>query len=170
MDRGRHGAASGHHRYRKRHAGGLLDIFASNCSAYFSKLAVVPYKRAKRARYGTHNHRKSFCEGWSSGPSSNNTLWLWVPAFAGTTVEYVAAHAPTGRHARETLLNSLSITDQNSRMIASVVIVPTSQFDQNTPRLPPDPIIERRNASSARLPSTSASVNGAKGMPIFLKT
>src|SRR5207253_2815111 len=35
---------------------------------------------------------------------------------------------------------------------------------------PPEPIIDSRNASSARLPSTSASVNGASGMPIFLKT
>src|SRR5215510_12434563 len=30
------------------------------------KLTVVPDKRAQRARSGTHNHRKSFCDGWSS--------------------------------------------------------------------------------------------------------
>jgi len=32
-----------------------------------------------------------------------------------------------------------------------------------------EPIMASRKASSARLPSTSASVNGASGMPIFLK-
>ena len=47
---------------------------------------------------------------------------------------------------------------------------PTSAFDQNTRKSPPDPIIDSRNASSARLPSTSASVNGASGIPIFLNT
>ena len=62
------------------------------------------------------------------------------------------------------------ISGQNSRISASVVIEPTSQFDQNTRRSPSAPIIDRRNASSARLPSTSASVNGASGMPIFLNT
>ena len=51
-----------------------------------------------------------------------------------------------------------------------MVIEPTSPFDQNTFMSPPAPIIDRRNASSARLPSTSASVNGAKGMLIYLKT
>ena len=51
--------------------------------------------------------------------------------------------------------------------MASVVIEPTSQFDQNTRMSPPEPIIDRRKASSALLPSTSASVNGARGMPIF---
>ena len=55
-------------------------------------------------------------------------------------------------------------------MNASVVIEPTSPFDQNTRMSPPAPIIDRRNASSVRLPSTSASVNGASGMPIFLNT
>jgi len=65
---------------------------------------------------------------------------------------------------------ALSITGQNRRTIASVVIEPTRPFDQNTFMSPPAPIIDWRNASSARLPSTSASVNGASGMPIFLKT
>ena len=53
---------------------------------------------------------------------------------------------------------------------ASVVIVPTRPLDQKTRRSPAAPIIERRNASSARLPSTSASVSGASGTPIFLNT
>jgi hypothetical protein len=35
---------------------------------------------------------------------------------------------------------------------------------------PPEPIIDSRNASSARLPSTNASLNGARGILIFLKT
>src|SRR5207253_2931089 len=48
---------------------------------------------------------------------------------------------------------------------ASVVIVPTRLFDQKTRMSPPAPIIESRNASSARLPSTSARVRGASGMP-----
>ena len=72
-----------------------------------------------------------------------------------------------GRHSRATLPNALSITGQNSSTIASVVIEPTRPFDQNTFMVPPEPIIDSRNASSARLPSTSASVNGASGMPIF---
>lgn len=50
------------------------------------------------------------------------------------------------------------------------MIEPTRPFDQNTFKVPAEPIIDRRKASSARLPSTSASVNGAKGIPIFLKT
>ena len=62
------------------------------------------------------------------------------------------------------------MTGQNSSTMASVVIEPTSEFDQNTRRSPPEPIIDSRNASSARLPSTSASVNGASGIPIFLNT
>ena len=79
-------------------------------------------------------------------------------------------HAFAGRIIRPMLPNALSITGQNSSTIASVVIVPTSPLDQNTFMSPPAPIIDSRNASSARLPSTSASVNGASGMPIFLKT
>src|SRR4051794_14976613 len=67
-------------------------------------------------------------------------------------------------------VRSPSMMGQNSSTIASVVIEPTRPFDQNTLRSPPEPIIDRRKASSARLPSTSASVNGASGMPIFLKT
>jgi hypothetical protein len=43
-------------------------------------------------------------------------------------------------------------------MIASVVIEPTRPFDQNTFMSPPEPIIDNRNASSARLPSTSEDV------------
>ena len=64
---------------------------------------------------------------------------------------------------------ALSIIGQNSSAIASVVIEPTSQFDQNTVMSPPEPIIDRRKASSALLPSTRASVKGARGMEIFLK-
>ena len=79
-------------------------------------------------------------------------------------------YAFAGRSMRVTLPNTRSITGQNSSTIASVVIEPTRPFDQNTLRSPPAPIIDRRNASSARLPSTSASVNGANGMPIFLNT
>jgi hypothetical protein len=81
-----------------------------------------------------------------------------------------ANYALAGRNIRVTLPNALSMTGQNSSTIASVVIEPTRPFDQNTFMSPPEPIIDRRNASSARLPSTSASVNGASGMPIFLKT
>ena len=64
-----------------------------------------------------------------------------------------------GRQSRIIWLKALSITGQNSRMIASVVIEPTRAFDQNTLTLPPEPIIDRLKASSARLPSTSANVN-----------
>src|SRR6266481_1248957 len=63
---------------------------------------------------------------------------------------------------------ALESSGQNNNASARVVIEPTNPFDQNTPRLPPEPIIERRNESSARLPSTSASVRGASGIPIFL--
>ena len=61
----------------------------------------------------------------------------------------------------------MSITGQNSSRNANVVIEPTRPFDQNTRMSPPEPIIDRRKESSARLPRTSASVNGASGMPIF---
>src|SRR5689334_4390708 len=45
-------------------------------------------------RSGTHNHRIVSCEGWSSSAFHNDSLWLWVPAFAGTTAEHAApAHA-----------------------------------------------------------------------------
>src|SRR5258705_12207411 len=81
-----------------------------------------------------------------------------------------APEAFAGRHSRPTLPNALSISGQNSSTMASVVIEPTRPFDQNTFMSPPEPIIDNRNASSARLPSTSASVHGASGMPIFLKT
>jgi hypothetical protein len=64
------------------------------------------------------------------------------------------------------LPNALWMTGQNSSAIASVVIEPTNLFDQNTFMSPPEPIIDSRKASSARLPSTSANVNGARGMPI----
>jgi hypothetical protein len=50
------------------------------------------------------------------------------------------------------------------------VIEPTRPFDQNTFMSPPEPIIDSRKASSAQLPSTTASVSGASGMLIFLKT
>jgi dihydroxy-acid dehydratase len=73
----------------------------------------------------------------------------------------------TSRPARST---SALIAGQNSRIRARLVIEPTSPFDQNTRRSPPAPIMDRRNASSARLPSTSARVKGASGMPIFLNT
>src|SRR5580693_6036057 len=63
--------------------------------------------------------------------------------------------------------NALSMTGQNSSGIANVVIEPTRPFDQNTFMSPPEPIIDSRNASSARLPSTSASVNGARGIQMF---
>ena len=82
----------------------------------------------------------------------------------------IVRQARAGRQSRPTLPKALSITGQNRRTIASVVIEPTRPFDQKTFISPPEPIIDRRNASSARLPSTSASVNGASGMPIFLKT
>jgi hypothetical protein len=75
-----------------------------------------------------------------------------------------------GRHSRPTPPNALSTTGKNNRTMARVVIEPTRPFDQNTVMSPPEPIIYSRNASSARLPSTSANVNGASGMLIFLKT
>ena len=77
-----------------------------------------------------------------------------------------ANYAFAGRNMRVTLPNAQSMTGQNSSTIASVVIEPTRPLDQNTFMSPPEPIIDSRNASSARLPSTSASVNGASGMPI----
>ena len=59
------------------------------------------------------------------------------------------------------------MSGQNNSAIANVVIEPTRPFDQNTRMSPPEPIIDRRNASSALLPSTNARVKGARGMPIF---
>src|SRR4051812_41276965 len=54
--------------------------------------------------------------------------------------------------------SAAEINGQKSRISASVVIEPTSPLDQNTRRSPPAPIIDRRNESSARLPSTRARV------------
>ena len=59
---------------------------------------------------------------------------------------------------------------EKTRGNSRVAIDPTRPFDQNTRMSPPEPIIERRNESSARLPSTSARVNGASGIAIFLNT
>src|SRR3569623_380029 len=75
-----------------------------------------------------------------------------------------------GRKTRPILEIPFSIWVRNRRMNDSVVIEPTSQFDQNTPIEPPPEIFDSRKASSALLPSTSARVSGASGMPIFLKT
>src|SRR3569833_672492 len=75
-----------------------------------------------------------------------------------------------GRKTRPILEMPFSIWVRNSRMNDSVVIEPTSQFNQNTPNEPPPEIIDSRKASSALQPSTSARVSGASGMPIFLKT
>jgi len=49
-------------------------------------VVVVPDKRAKRARSGTHNHRTWFCESWSDSESNNHALWLWAPAFRGDDI------------------------------------------------------------------------------------
>src|SRR2546427_330233 len=78
--------------------------------------------------------------------------------------------APAGRQSLVARSNRRLISGQNSRSSASVVMEPTRPFDQNTRRSPPAPIIAKRKASSARLPNTNASVNGASGMPIFLNT
>src|SRR5262245_40346057 len=85
-------------------------------------------------------------------------------------VRYAAREPPAGRQSRLARSNNGLMSGQNNRMSASVVIEPTSPFDQNTRRSPPAPIIAKRKASSARLPSTNASVNGANGIPIFLNT
>src|SRR5262249_4196074 len=55
------------------------------------------------------------------------------------------------------------ITGQNSSTSASVVKLPTSQFDQNTARLPCEISIAWRKALSAMSPSTSARTIGASG-------
>ena len=60
-----------------------------------------------------------------------------------------------------------SISGQNSSTIAIVVMLPTKPFDQNTRMSPAEMIIDWRKASSARLPSTNARVNGASGILIF---
>src|SRR5262249_55877351 len=52
---------------------------------------------------------------------------------------------------------------QNSRIMPSVMIDPTSQFDQNTVRLPCDPSNAWRKDSSALSPSTMASTSGGSG-------
>src|SRR5215470_3974085 len=85
---------------------------------------------------------------------------------------YAAPDPPAAGRRQSALARSNAwwMSGQNSRISASVVIDPTSQFDQNTRKSPPEPIIDRRNDDSARLPSTSASVNGASGMLTFLKT
>ena len=76
--------------------------------------------------------------------------------------------APQPPHAAEGFVDHRP--KQQQYRIASVVIEPTRPLDQNILMSPPEPIIARRNASSARLPSTSASANGARGRLIFLKT
>src|SRR5205814_1225016 len=86
---------------------------------------------------------------------------------AGAREQDLAAHAGLAPRSRAM---AAEISGQNSSTTASVEIEPTSPFDQNTRRSPPAPIIDRRKASSARLPRTSASVNGASGMAIFLNT
>ena len=52
---------------------------------------------------------------------------------------------------------------QSSRIMPSVMIVPTSQFDQKIARLPWEPSIACRNDSSALSPSTMASTRGGSG-------
>src|SRR3569623_154423 len=81
-----------------------------------------------------------------------------------------AVQAWAGRRTRPILAKPFSICVRNSRIKESVVIEPTSQFDQKMPNEPEPEIIASRKASSALLPSTSAKVSGASGMPIFLKT
>ena len=52
---------------------------------------VVPDKRAQRARSGTHNHQCSLLgQSWGHSERINRHWWLWVPAFAGTTLRHYA--------------------------------------------------------------------------------
>src|SRR2546421_310293 len=92
------------------------------------------------------------------------------PGAISRTAYHAGREPPAGRQSLVARSNSGLISGQNSRSSASVVMEPTRPFDQNTRRSPPAPIIAKRKASSARLPNTNASVNGASGMPIFLNT
>src|SRR5579862_599110 len=83
--------------------------------------------------------------------------------------EDFAAHVPRAKTSRIRLIPP-AMSGQRSRTRAREAIVPTRPLDQNTRISPSAPIIDSRKESSARLPSTSASVNGASGMPIFLNT
>src|SRR4249920_2933296 len=47
--------------------------------------SLFPSSRTSETRSGTHNHRCQFCFDWANQLSQNHGLWLWVPAFAGTT-------------------------------------------------------------------------------------
>src|SRR5262245_60185996 len=47
------------------------------------------------AHAGTHSHRVSLLSGLELRPSRNCALWLWVPAFAGTTARIWLAPPPT---------------------------------------------------------------------------
>src|SRR6476661_7465007 len=60
-------------------------------------------------------------------------------------------------------LRTREISGQNSMITASVVMLPTSQFDHMIVILPCDISIAWRNAFSALLPSTRASTIGASG-------
>src|SRR5439155_24602135 len=42
-----------------------------------------------RAQSGTHSHSRHFSEGWSPRLHYNCIPWLWVPAFAGTTGDWI---------------------------------------------------------------------------------
>ncbi len=46
------------------------------------------------AKAGTHYHKyRLVCEAGATARFNNATLWLWVPAFAGTTGEAYSAAA-----------------------------------------------------------------------------
>jgi hypothetical protein len=58
--------------------------------------SLRPSSRTSEARSGTHNHRAKFFEQ-AEAPTMcyHETLWLWVPACAGTTAEVGAISAKT---------------------------------------------------------------------------
>jgi hypothetical protein len=57
--------------------------------------AVVPGKRVKRARPGTHNHRRIVVARWGDAVLSNQGLWLWVPV-SGKPVMMAVGGKPLG--------------------------------------------------------------------------
>ena len=75
-------------------------------------------------------------------------LVKWAPDYAGLP---------------RSLAITMEINGQNSMIIASVVMLPTSQFENITVTLPCEPSMAWRNEFSAALPRTSASTSGASG-------
>jgi hypothetical protein len=133
------------------------------CNAHFA--GWLPYVcdlnpyTARRHRLGGTFHRD---RGGSLGerPHYRNAAscsknWRRLSVLRCVDRARFAIYALAGRNTWPMPVNTLSITGQNSSVMASVVIAPTRPLDQNMPTLPPEPIMASRNASSARLPTVN---------------